>query len=213
MKFNKYIFLFFLFIAVSLHAQENAQTNVKDPVNVKDIDEGTISDQFDYIINKSNSYTDPNRNRSYKVVRKEWLNRLKKATDDSLAVLETELNSTVNLVKTKDAEITNLTISLDESNSTITQLNKEKDGIKLIGIIISKPLYNTILWSTIGGLLVFLIIYIVRFNRSNSITKDSQEKFDELENEFDNFRQRSLEREQQLRRKLQDEINKQRKEK
>ena len=74
-------------------------------------------------------------------------------------------------------------------------------------------LISFILWSIIAVLLGLLLIYIFRFNRSNSVTLSTNGKFDELEIEYENHRQRSLEREQQLRRKLQDEINKQKKEK
>jgi hypothetical protein len=38
-----------------------------------------------------------------------------------------------------------------------------------------------------------------------------KEKLEETDNEFENFRQRSLEREQKIRRKLQDELNKHKK--
>ena len=41
--------------------------------------------------------------------------------------------------------------------------------------------------------------------------KTTKEKLEETDNEFENFRQRSLEREQKIRRKLQDELNKHKK--
>lgn len=188
-----------LFICITINGQEidKAQT----------IDSGTIENQFDYLINKSNRYQD------YKVVKRVWLDRLKKVVDDSLNVIRIELKNTKVTLSKKEAEISVLSDSLNDSKKTVTSLNNEKDSIQFFGILLSKPFYNSILWSVISALLVFLLFYIIRFNQKNKITKDSNEKFDELEKEFEEHRQRSLEREQQLRRKLQDELNKQKKEK
>ena len=199
MKLLKLITPLALFICISINAQETSPK--------QSIDSGTIENQFDYIITKSNRYQD------YKVVKQIWLLRLKRVVNDSLNVIRKELADTKVTLNEREAEITSLTNELDNSKKNVASLNNEKDSINLFGILISKPFYNTILWSIIGVLLVLLLIYIFRFNRSNTITKDSNEKFDELEKEFEDHRHRSLEREQQLRRKLQDEINKQKKDK
>ena len=50
-----------------------------------------------------------------------------------------------------------------------------------------------------------------RFLNSHKITNDVQLKMAEMEIELEDYRRNSLEREQKLRRKLQDEINKNRK--
>ena len=169
------------------------------------LDSGTIENQFDYIIEKSNRYQD------YKVVKRTWLDRLKRVVDDSLNVVKKELIETKKVLSEKESKIITLTNSLDTTNQNVTNLNNQKDSMSFFGMLISKPLYNTILWSIIGVLMAALVIYILRFSRSNSITNESNSKFTLLEEEYEGHRQRSLEREQQLRRKLQDEINKQKK--
>jgi len=199
MKSINLISIITLFICLTTDAQEN---NIKQT-----IDSGTIENQFDYLINKSNRYQE------YKVVRRVWLDRLKKAVDDSLNVIQIELKNTKITLSKKEVEINRLSDSLNDSKKNVALLNNEKDSIRFFGTLISKPLYNSILWSIIIVLLIFLLFYILRFNRSNKITKYSNGKFNELEKEFEEHRQRSLEREQQLRRKLQDELNKQKKEK
>ena len=68
------------------------------------------------------------------------------------------------------------------------------------------------MFSIIGALIVFLAIFIGRFKQSNSITKDIKNRLKETEEEFDNHRKVALEREQKVRRQLQDELNKQKKE-
>ena len=64
---------------------------------------------------------------------------------------------------------------------------------------------------SLGFLLLIIVLLFVRFKNSYNIIKTTKEKLEETDNEFENFRQRSLEREQKIRRKLQDELNKHKK--
>lgn len=199
MKFQKLFFTITFICALSINAQENEPTQT--------LDSGTIENQFDYLIKKSNRYQE------YKVVKRAWLDRLKKAVDDSLNVVKKELVDTKVTLNEKEAEIVTLTNSLNTTKETVSNLNNEKDSISFFGMLISKPMYNTTLWSIITILLVALLFFVFKFNNSNAITREAKDKFSELEIEYENHRQRSLEREQQIRRKLQDEINKQKKDK
>lgn len=198
-SFKNTLCYIFLALSLTLNAQNRAVTATQS------LDEGTIENQFDYLIKKSNRYQE------FKVVKRVWLDRLKKSVNDSLISLRKELKSTQNILSEKELKITELTNSLSSTNENVKSLNNEKDNINFFGTLISKSLYNTILWSIIGVLILGLVTYIIRFNRSNSITKEIRGNFADLEQEFESHRQRALEREQQIRRKLQDEINKQRK--
>jgi hypothetical protein len=64
------------------------------------------------------------------------------------------------------------------------------------------------MWGIIGVLTILWLIFTYRFRASNAITKEAKIKLAETEQEFEEHRKRALEREQQVRRKLQDEINK-----
>ena len=80
----------------------------------------------------------------------------------------------------------------------------------LFGIAMSKSGYNVLMWSIIAGLLAFLLFFIFRFKNSNAITKEAKQKLTEVEEEFEEHRRNALEREQKVRRQLQDELNKNR---
>ena len=67
------------------------------------------------------------------------------------------------------------------------------------------------MWSIIGLLIIGLLFFIYKFKNSNAVTKEAKLKLAETEEEFDQHRQKKLEEQQQLRRKLQDEINKNKK--
>ena len=199
MRLSKKILCLVFLVSVTLSAQNRATVT-------KSLNEGTIENQFDYLIKKSNRYQE------FKVVKTTWLIQLKKSAGDSLVSLRKDLNSTKRILLEKQTEINKLTHSLDVTNKNVITLNDEKDTINFFGALISKAFYNTILWLIIALLISALTTYILRFNRSNSITKETNDSFTELEREYENYRQRSLDREQQLRRKLLDEVNKQKKE-
>ncbi|MCF6279137.1 MAG: tRNA (guanine-N1)-methyltransferase [Flavobacteriaceae bacterium] len=197
MKATKFLLTFALLFCITVNAQKELKT--------KSLSEGTIENQFDYLIKKSNRYQE------FKVVKQVWLHRIKKSVGDSLKTMRKELNTTKGVLIEKQSQIDKLTNTLDTTNKNVASLNNEKDNINFFGALISKTLYNTILWSIIASLLFALAIYVMRFSRSNTITKESKDRFDELEREYESHKHRSLEREQVLRRKLQDELNKQRK--
>jgi hypothetical protein len=57
-------------------------------------------------------------------------------------------------------------------------------------------------------LLAFLIFFVFRFKSSNTLTNQAQKLLNETEEEFETYKRVAIEREQKVRRELQDEINK-----
>lgn len=177
-----------------------AQTEPEDKLSLND---GTLDNQFEYVIQKSNNYQD------YKVVKKTWLYALKAHTLDSLKAVHTNLSETQINVEQQASEIASLKSNLSATQNTLDLTNKEKDSMQFLGLQLSKQTYNTFIWSIIGGLLVFLLFFIYKFRNSNSVTKEAKRMLAEIEEEFEEHRQTALKREQKVRRQLQDEINKQ----
>ena len=199
MKFSKHLLAFLIFLmATSLSYSQEDQNNTPKP----SLDNGTIESQFDYLYRKSSSYQE------YKVVKQTFYYKIKKNVLDSLKVLKNELAATKQMVTTQNTEIDELKGSLKTTNDNLTNVTKEKDSINLVGISLTKSSYNTILWSIIIGLILFLLFFIYRFKNSNSVTKQANKSLAEIEEEFFAFKTISLEREQKVRRELQDEINK-----
>lgn len=197
MNFNKLAVLLLFLLNISLLS---AQVKPKDKLS---LNKGTIDDQFEYVITKSNRYQE------YKVVKTTWLYALKAHTLDSLKAVKKHLADTKLLVNNQDKEIQVLKTNLTDTNSTLSQTNLEKDSMSLFGMLMSKTSYNILLWSIIGGLLAFLLFFIYKFKNSNAITKQARLSLAETEEEFEEHRKRALEREQKVMRRLQDEINKQ----
>ncbi|HPF96843.1 MAG: tRNA (guanine-N1)-methyltransferase [Flavobacteriaceae bacterium] len=188
-----------LFSIQLLSAQETNEDQLS-------LNEGTLDNQFEYVIQKSNNYQD------YKVIKKTWLYALKAHTMDSLKAIQSDLKNTQATVDSQAKEISDLKNNLTSTQSTLDFTNKEKDSMSLFGIQMSKSGYNILLWGIIGILLALLGFFIYKFKNSNTITKESKKALADIELEFEEHRKVALEREQKVRRQLQDELNKQKKE-
>lgn len=200
MKIFKVLFAtsFILFLSINSYGQTKERKKINGSLN-----KGTIESQFDYIYVKSYSYKDT------KSVKKGDLQKIKANVLDSISTLKKELTDTKQVVQTQNTEINSLKSDLKTTNDNLTIVTKEKDEIKFLGFPMTKTGYNTLLWSIITGLLVFLLFFIFRFKASNTITKQANGLLTETEEEFETYKATALEREQKVRRELQDELNKQ----
>lgn len=166
---------------------------------------GNLDKQFEFVFQKSNNFQE------YKVVKKDHLLHLKKSSMDSVNRYKKELSEVKTRIIVHNAERDTLKYKLDNANESLEILQKEKDSIFILGIQLSKPLYNFIMMGIIGVLLFVLVILVLRFKQSYRLAKDSESNYLKLEEDFEDFKRKSMEKEQQLGRKLQDEINRQKK--
>ena len=200
MKSIKYLFTLALACLFSFNGFAQEPNAEEDNLS---LDSGTIDNQFEYVIQRSNNYQD------YKVVKKYWLVTLKSHTLDSLKAIRKDLADTQNIVDSQNKEISDLKGNLSNTQNTLDNTNKEKDSMSLFGIQMSKTGYNFLMWTIIGILLALLILFIYKYKNSNTVTRDAKLALAEIEDEFEEHRKTALEREQRVRRQLQDEINKQ----
>tara|TARA_R110000868_G_scaffold194178_3_gene439527 strand:+ start:23059 stop:23697 length:639 start_codon:yes stop_codon:yes gene_type:complete len=194
--------LFFYLCTLNTFAQSN---QAEDKLS---LDSGTINNQFEYVIQKSSSWTDE-RGQSYKVTKRNWLYDLKAHTLDSLKAVHKELLDTQTVVLNQSKEITDLKTNLTNTLSDLEKTDSEKNNMSLFGMHMSKTGYNILMWTIIAGLLALLLFFVYKFNNSNAVTRDAKYALSEMEEEFEEHRKTALEREQKVRRQLQDEINKQ----
>ena len=143
------------------------------------------------------------------MVKKTFFHKIKGNVLDSLKSLKNELSNTKQLVDKQNTEISSLKSDLKTTNDNLTEVTKEKDSIKFLGFPMTKSGYNSFLWSVISGLVILLLFFIYKFKNSNTITSQANQSLAETEEEFNSFKTIALEREQKVRRELQDELNKQ----
>jgi len=200
MKLSHYLIV--LTLLLSFKATYAQEENVTAEQALK---QEKIEKQFDVVIKKSGRYQE------YKVIKQVWINKLKANTLDSIKTLESKLNETNLQITKQKTTITGLEESLAKTNEDLVAVTEEKDSMSFFGASVTKSSYMTIMWLIVGGLLLLLGFFIFKFKNSNSITLQAKKTLAETEAEFEDHRRRALEREQKVMRKLQDEINKQRK--
>ena len=197
-------FLPLLFISITVLAQDNENQETKASLN-----SGTIESQFEYLYKKSPKWTDPRTGQQYRTIKINNLFLFRNNVYDSLKQASQKFAISQSTIDIQKSRIDSLKVQLGTTSDSLTAVTKEKDSIKLFGMQLSKTGYNSILWTIIAALTALLAFFISKFKRSNAITIEANKNKTDIEKEYDEHKQRSLEREQLLRRELQDELNKQ----
>jgi len=184
MKLTFTLLLTILF-SLSLSSQENSNT---------------LDSQFDKVYKKSNSYQE------YKVILKEDYRKLQSNVKDSIAYFNNQLLTKNSLINSQKNTIDVLEKEKNKTATNLTEALKKENSITLFGISFTKGLFKIILFTIIIALLVFLGFFVYKFKNSNVLTLAAKDNLEDVENEYTLFRKKSIEREQKLRRQLQDEI-------
>lgn len=190
MTYKTFFSSLFLVSAMASYSQNSAQ---KD---------NSIEAQFVEVIDKSNTY------QKYKVIKRTKLSGLRKNILDTIEALEKSIQQKKTTIASQNSDISSLQVDLNTTQNNLAASLEREGTISLFGITTKKGTYNFLLFSVIGFLLLGLLFFIIKFKNSNLITKQTKQKLAEIEQEFDTHRQKKLEEQQVLRRKLQDEINK-----
>ena len=172
------------------------------------LNNSTLNNQFEYVLKKSGNFKGTN-GQMYEAVKRSMLLTLQAHAIDSLNTLHKELADTQAIVENQSTEISDLKTKLSTTQNDLDKTNAEKNSMSFFGLQMSKTGYNLLMWSIIAGLLALLIFFIYKFKNSNIITRKAKLALSEIEDEFEEHRKTALEREQKVRRQLQDEINKQ----
>lgn len=164
--------------------------------------ENSIEAQFDHLYTRSNNYQE------YKVVNKEKILELKKNTLDSIEAYKNLINQIQSEVDSQKIENNLISKQAAELESQLQIAIAKENELRFLGFSTTKTSYSLLVWCIIGGLLFFSLLFFYRYNNNNQQVRELHKKIHEIEAEFNNHRQRALEREQQLSRKLLDEQKK-----
>lgn len=189
----------FLFLVLTLPLGVFSQSSV--PAQ-PELESGTIESQFDYIIEKSSSFKD------FQLIRRTSILKVKDNAIDSIR----SIRKGIVTMEAENKELKGKISVLESEKATLkTEVENIAEGVDSIAVFgknINKSLYNTIVWSVVIVLLLLLIFFVYRFRNGIAVTRRTKKEMEKLEMEFEEHRKKTMKKEQEIMRKLQDEINK-----
>ena len=219
MKTKNFLAIFLaIFALLTIHAK--AQTNPA-PIQSKPAATAPVKRSYslknDTVLNKDNSLNGQYQfmlSRSigtadgYRMINPNRLATLWKNTTDTirkekeenkkLKLKITDSEKTINYLRT---EISGKDASLNENVDKINE-------IKFLGISFNKSSYSILVWSIIGILIIALAVVIIRSGKNITEAKHRTQLYNEIAEEYQNFKSKANEKERKLARELQDERNK-----
>lgn len=182
-----------LILGTSLQAQVDAVS----PPQPK-----TIKGKFDAMLARSNRYQD------FKVVKITALNNFIVEVQDSLKAGRAQYVSEIQKVNSLNKQVATLQDTISTKDNTISALTEQRDGISTAGMNMDKGTFSTLMWVAVFSLLGLLLLLLFRNKSISSSQKSLKASLAEMDEDLSSTKKRALEREQELKREVQDYINK-----
>lgn len=163
---------------------------------------GSIDSQF-YHLNRISRTSD-----GYKLIRTQNLERIRINVLDSIKLYQSESAAKSQEIEDLSSRITVARDSLLEAHQALEELEKRSESTRFLGMQMAETSYHLLVWSINLAMLIILIVLIIRGRQRQITSRDAREALATVQEEYDNFRKKALEKEQKLKRQLQDEINK-----
>lgn len=198
---KKLVTSLFLVVFLTSFAQNKATITKKKTPNAF-INKETVKKQFDYVFKISTTY------KNNKVVNINTYYKLKKNVLDSLIQKDALINKKKTQIVTQEKSITSLTNNLERVNLELNQTTNQKNERSFLGIKVNKTTFSTLLAIVIGLLSLLLFFFIFKYKSNIYTTNSAINNYESLFQEFEDHKKTSLQRYQEVNRKLQDELNK-----
>ena len=127
---------------------------------------------------------------------------------DTLSTERRQLSSATQKIAEQEKSIADLKTQISGKESSLASTNAKVNEISFLGISFTKGTYNTIVWSLIIGLAAALTVVILRSAKHIHEAKYRSTLYEEISQEYQNYKTKANDKEKKLARELQDERNK-----
>ena len=189
-----------VFSLTTVKAQEAAKEKAPAP--------NTLANQFNDLMTNSNSY------QGHKVIKIGSINSFWKTVQDSVKVKDQALSKARLEAKNKLDEAQ---ANIQDQEKQILALKEEsaqKDlevqrsaSISVLGLYVEKQNYAIINTIIIIALLILLAVIFLQYKSSRKVTVEKQRAYDEIDQEFNEYKKSAREKELKVKRELQTEMN------
>jgi len=190
---NKKLILFSLLFTGSIISNSFSQ----------DLSSQSINEQFKTVVDGSNNFQE------YKVIKQTQVKALWKNTIDTLNKKQAVLNKTSMALNSQKASIQKQQKALQEKEENLKQTLNSANEISFLWLFsFTKDSYKTLMWFIIIILACVSTFLYLRASTARKEAKYRIKLFDDLSEDFKNYKIKSNENEKRLARSLQDERNK-----
>ncbi|MDM1293645.1 hypothetical protein HX021_04960 [Sphingobacterium sp. N143] len=203
----RFALVFFTILFISSHSLLRAQTpaaqaNSAFKYSPDGLRKGSLANQFDHL-----NYISKN-NYDFKMIRKTNLDIVRRNVIDTVSKLHKEINTLRSSSSNYASNTKTLQDSVQVLKDQLAQEKEKTDSFSFLGINTSKGLYSTVVWTIIGVLAVAAFAFLVSYRKAKVDTVEFQKTAEQSQEELATFRKKAMEKEQLLKRQLQDELNK-----
>jgi hypothetical protein len=171
-----------IIVIMSVMSKVNGQTIMPEELN-----KNSLKEQLKYLEDRTRIYE------NYRAIREDIFQKLKVNVSDTLLAVSGKIYELNNKTVTLKHVIDSLNKSLAETKSSLKEITRTKNSIRVFGLEINKVTYNTIMWTVIAGLLALVVTGFLIFIRNLTLTSDKKKELKELKEEFEAYRKTSRE--------------------
>ncbi|MEA1886558.1 MAG: hypothetical protein U9N72_05050 [Bacteroidota bacterium] len=180
MKKLRYRYVLIIAFMVMIVNKGNSQRTLPDELLTN-----TIEGQIEYIEERTRIYE------NYRAIREDMFQKINSNVMDSLIAYKNEITGLNNRISTLNSANDSLNNSLEKTISSLEDVTRTKNNIRLFGLEINKVAYNLIMLTIIAALIVLLVIGFMLFKRNRYLTIKTRKEFNNLKDEFEEYRQSS----------------------
>lgn len=170
-------------------------------LQAEEMPEQSLPDQYRKMVDQSNTYNE------YRVIKSVHVEGFFKVLKDSLGQIQQDIAALRSTISDKEQEIVSLKQELSDIREYMALSESEKVNLTVLGMEVNKNRFVFLFWVSLISLISILGFVVFKFKESHKVTSKTMRDFEELNNEFLDYKQRSIEKERKLRRELQTERN------
>ncbi len=168
----------------------------------KSQDNANLSEQYQNMIEGSETFE------IYKVIPITKMNEFGQIMNDSVQNLKENVASAKSAMMKAETERDSAKSQMNKLSSELEEAEKAVDQMPLLGIPMSKTTYNIVMWSIVVILIAGLVIVYIMFLNSFRMTRQAKKDKELVDQELEDLRKRSHEKQVKIKRELQTALNK-----
>ena len=147
----------------------------------------TLKEQLNYLEEHTKIYE------NYRAIREDMFQKVKGNISDTLSKAFGSINLLNGSVAELNRKIDTLTSRLETTKTSLDDMTRTKNSIRLLGLEVNKVTYNSIMWLIVAGLAACLAIGFLIFKRNLYSIHHIKKDLHELKNEFEAYRKSARE--------------------